>query len=141
MRITRRNRWLSLILSASLAASSIGFLAPVIASADSLPAAGTPYREDGTYDVTVPHVVIHQVLGDGGKTSDSVSHNFVELYNPTDSDVSLDGWTLNYSAGGTSWTSRTLAGTIRKHSSYLVLTSDRRRFREVKPYGERRDVG
>ena len=47
-------------------------------------------------------VVISEVYGGGGGGSSVFRNDYVELYNPTDADVSLDGWSLQYrSAGGT----------------------------------------
>ena len=45
-------------------------------------------------------VVINQVFGGGGKHDSRVSHNFVELYNPTDYTVDMTGWKLKYFNNG-----------------------------------------
>ncbi len=65
------------------------------------------------------HVVISE-LQTG--TTASASQEFVELYNPTDSDVALDNWTVEYkSATGSSWSKKaTLTGIIVSHGFYLV---------------------
>ncbi len=49
---------------------------------------------DVSYDVTIPHVIINQIYGagDGGY----VTHSFIELYNTTENDINLDGWSLQY---------------------------------------------
>jgi len=65
-------------------------------------------------------VIINQVFGGGNKTDGAVSNSFVELYNPTDSDVSLAGWSLQYAASGSSWSVLGLTGTIPADSFYLV---------------------
>ena len=39
-------------------------------------------------------LIINQVYGDGGKDETPVANSFVELYNPNNEDVSLDGYTL-----------------------------------------------
>lgn len=44
------------------------------------------------------HVVINQAYGGGGNTGALYSYDFVELYNPTDEDISLEGWTLQYAS-------------------------------------------
>jgi hypothetical protein len=110
--------------------------------------AGTPYQAGGTYDATVPHVVINQIYGGYNASKDQIvagtdsvvfkdkgqacSHSFIELYNPTDSDVSLTGWSVQVSTSAYynsnqpistqngKWAMLPLTGTIRAHSSYLV---------------------
>lgn len=76
------------------------------------------------YDVTVPHVIINQFLGG---TGGYVSHNFIELYNPTSETVNLSGYALHYrsSPAGTTlssdqWDKLELSGEIPSHHSYLV---------------------
>jgi hypothetical protein len=69
------------------------------------------------------HVVISQ-LETG--TSASASQEFIELYNPTDQDVSLNGWTVEYKAAtstdmSSNWVKHaSLAGVIKSYSFYLV---------------------
>lgn len=95
--------------------------------------AGTPYKlEDDvlTYDVSVPHVVIHAFYGNNTSSvvsPSAVSHNFIELYNPTDNDVSLKGWSLQYRSSGagdnsSGWSQFAFddSAVIGAHSSYLV---------------------
>ncbi|MBP3360044.1 MAG: metallophosphoesterase [Clostridia bacterium] len=68
------------------------------------------------------HVIINQVYG-GGDRNDieaPVSHSFVELYNPTDKDIDLSGWSLQYSHEGDSWQVLELKGIIKAGSSFLV---------------------
>ncbi|MCL2815286.1 MAG: metallophosphoesterase, partial [Oscillospiraceae bacterium] len=98
---------------------------------------GTPYDISGDYDVTVPHIIINQIYGGQkvdtvGYTLDNtvpVSHSFCELYNPTDKDIDLDGWTLHYGHNGEyaddgqqrgDWAKLELSGTIKAHTSFLV---------------------
>lgn len=90
---------------------------------------GTPYKADGTYDVNVPHVIINQVYGGGMKAADDtyVSNGFIELYNPTDGDISLSGWSLHYAYAkdpktdvSEPWQKLSLSGTIKAKSYYLV---------------------
>ncbi|MEH7334313.1 DUF4350 domain-containing protein [Neobacillus drentensis] len=67
------------------------------------------------------HVVISQVYGGGGNGSAVYTNDFIELYNPTDSDVSLDGWSVQWASGtGTTWAVNTLSGTIKSHGYYLI---------------------
>ncbi|WP_139787233.1 choice-of-anchor I family protein [Cohnella massiliensis] len=126
------NRTSKKVLSFFLAAEMLlgGAMAALPASAAEGGAAGAisgvPYAADGSYDVAVPHVVIHQAYGGGaeGASDRFFSNGFIELYNPTDDDVDLNGWTLHYAdptmASGT-WIKLDLTGTIGARSSYLVV--------------------
>ncbi|WP_160724102.1 DUF4350 domain-containing protein [Bacillus sp. USDA818B3_A] len=67
------------------------------------------------------HVVISQVYGGGGNSGATYTNDFIELYNPTDRDVSLDGWSVQYaSSTGKLWGVTTLDGTIKSHGYYLI---------------------
>ncbi|MCM3115336.1 Ig-like domain-containing protein [Neobacillus sp. MER 74] len=67
------------------------------------------------------HIVISQVYGGGGNGSAVYTNDFIELYNPTDSDIALDGWSVQWASGtGTSWAVNTLTGTIKSHGYYLI---------------------
>ncbi|NUS97693.1 MAG: hypothetical protein HOQ11_09850, partial [Gemmatimonadaceae bacterium] len=69
-------------------------------------------------------VVISQVYGGGGNSGSTYKNDFVELYNGTASDVSVEGWTVQYtSSAGTSWSATTLHGTIGSGRYYLVQES------------------
>jgi 2',3'-cyclic-nucleotide 2'-phosphodiesterase (5'-nucleotidase family) len=92
---------------------------------------GTPYKAEGSYDVTVPHIIINQFYGGGAKADSTtpVSNSFAELYNPTNADVNLNGWSLQYATNGTDvkdkstngvWQKLDLTGTIKAHCSYLI---------------------
>jgi hypothetical protein len=49
-------------------------------------------------------VVISQVYGGGGNSAATYQNDFVELFNPTPSAVSLNNWSVQYaSAAGTTW--------------------------------------
>ncbi|WP_281883407.1 choice-of-anchor I family protein [Paenibacillus sp. YYML68] len=89
------------------------------------------YRPRSTVDGRwgLASLMIHQVYGGGGKGSTPFSHSFIELYNPTASSISLDGWKVGYSSvrtgshAGTTvgeWVYKDLTGTIPGYSSYLV---------------------
>lgn len=88
---------------------------------------GAPYKEvlgDVKYDVLTPHILINQIYG-GKKKESYASHSFIELYNPTDEDVDLSGWSLQYRSsinGGDDsvWSKLDLMGMIYAHSSFLV---------------------
>ncbi len=45
---------------------------------------------------TPAKLLIDQVYGDGGKGETPISNSFIELYNPNETAVSLDGYTLTY---------------------------------------------
>ncbi|HWQ80126.1 MAG TPA: S-layer homology domain-containing protein [Anaerovoracaceae bacterium] len=45
---------------------------------------------------TPDHVVISMVYGGGGNTDARYKNDFVELYNPTDQEVDISGWTIQY---------------------------------------------
>ena len=71
------------------------------------------------------HVVINQAYGGGGNSGAVYTHDFIELYNPTDEDVNLNGWTVQYaSKTGTfkvsSGSATELTGTIKAHGFYLI---------------------
>ena len=71
---------------------------------------------------TPAHVIINQVYGGGnlGDIETPVSHSFIELYNPTDKAVSLNGWSVQYAESGNSWKVLKLSGKIDAHCSYLI---------------------
>ncbi|MFC6997177.1 cadherin-like beta sandwich domain-containing protein [Rufibacter roseus] len=53
------------------------------------------------------HVVISEVYGGGGNNGATFKNDFIELYNPTDAPVSLNGWSVQYaSATGTTWNNK-----------------------------------
>lgn len=66
-------------------------------------------------------VLITQVYGGGGNTGSTYQNDFVELFNPGTSDVSLNGWSLQYaSSAGTTWNVTPLMGTIGAGRYFLV---------------------
>ncbi len=69
-------------------------------------------------------IIILQVYGTGGSGNDnttSISNSFVELYNMTDQDIDLSGYSLQYCSNGTTWQKLDLEGTIKAHSSFLIV--------------------
>ena len=69
-----------------------------------------------------PKIIINQVYGGNkGMPNDTpVSHSFIELYNPGDSDVDLKGWSLQYAETGDKWEVFPLNGVIPAKCSFLV---------------------
>ena len=74
------------------------------------------------------NVVINEVYGGGGNSGAPWTSDFIELYNPTASAISLDGWAvMGRSAGTTSGTGygvTALSGSIPAGGYYLVKEAD-----------------
>jgi|GEM_PF-254990 len=75
-----------------------------------------------------PHVVISEISARG---ESAISDDFVELYNPTDADIDIGGWVLQYrTAGSTSTTVNYTnlkvidAGKVIKAHGYFLLTNN-----------------
>ena len=69
------------------------------------------------------HIVISQVYGGGGNAGAPFNRDFVELYNPTASAISVTGWSIQYaSSTGSGWggNSQPLAGTIGAGQYFLI---------------------
>ncbi|WNB92654.1 OmpL47-type beta-barrel domain-containing protein [Bacillus sp. NEB1478] len=70
------------------------------------------------------HVVISEVYGGGGNNGAVYKNDFIELYNPTDAEVDLNGWSVQYDSATASTTGNylvtTLTGIIKPHSYYLI---------------------
>lgn len=67
------------------------------------------------------HVVISEIYGGGGNSGSIWKNDFIEIYNPTDTTVSLAGWTVQYaSASGTFSLKTNLSGSIGPHKYYLI---------------------
>ena len=115
-------RSLKRVLAAGLGAALCLSTVPVTALAQEA-AAGTPYAANGEYDVTVPHVVVNQVFG-ASDDAEAVTHSFIELYNQSDAEVSLEGWYAYYKSspdgGDTAWSSLALQGTIAAKGHFLI---------------------
>lgn len=120
-------------VSNNVAISNSGvYTAPVDADATVILTATivTPTVTD-TVDVTVTakkqasaedlHVIINEVYGGGGNSGATLTHDFIELYNPTAADIDLTGWTIQYaSATGTFNQKYNLSGTIKAGSYFLI---------------------
>lgn len=83
------------------------------------------------------HIEINQIYGGGGKGDTPFSNSFIELYNPTDSEIVLSDYKITYSSNrenskgkhaGSTWQSDgtiavnelTLEGSIPANHSYLI---------------------
>ncbi|MBF4695769.1 S-layer homology domain-containing protein [Fusibacter ferrireducens] len=69
------------------------------------------------------HVIISQIYGGGGNSGALYSNDFIELYNPTNSAIDLNGWSVQYSSStkytyGSNIT--TLSGSIGAGEYYLI---------------------
>ena len=76
-----------------------------------------------TADAASASVVINEFYGRGGSANQPYTHKFVELYNPTGADVSLNGTSLQYrSATGTANATgvAALTGTVKAGGYFLI---------------------
>jgi len=72
---------------------------------------------------TPNHVVISQLYGGGGNSGATYTNDFVELFNPTASPVSLAGWSVQYSSAtntGAFSGLQPIGGTIGPGEYYLI---------------------
>ncbi|AWB93228.1 ExeM/NucH family extracellular endonuclease [Aeromicrobium chenweiae] len=83
--------------AAAAAVSVASLVAVPVASATAAPAGDT--------------LVINEIYNNGGSTGASYANRFFELHNPTDHDISVNGWSLQYkSATGAAFTGKTELG-------------------------------
>ena len=76
-----------------------------------------------TFAQIANHVVIAQIYGGGGNTGAQYHNDFVVLYNPTSSPVSLSGWSIQYATSAGSWNGTVdgpISGTIAAHGFFLI---------------------
>ncbi|MEX1277384.1 MAG: lamin tail domain-containing protein, partial [Bacteroidota bacterium] len=71
------------------------------------------------------HVVISEVYGGGGNKGANYTHDFVELYNPTDSPLVMTNWSLQYQSATAPVTAAfsqrvAFSGTIQPKRYFLV---------------------
>ena len=88
-----------------------------------------PTQKIAAPKVPSDHLIINQVYGGGGTDGVPVSHSYIELYNPTETNVDLSGYSIGYlsnrsssKAGSTSGTvhSLQLQGTLPAKAFYLI---------------------
>lgn len=66
-------------------------------------------------------VVISEVYGGGGNNGANYTHDFIELFNPTDKDMSLEGYSVEYlAANGNTGGTASLSGSIPSGGYYLI---------------------
>ncbi|HIY24640.1 MAG TPA: ExeM/NucH family extracellular endonuclease [Candidatus Brachybacterium merdigallinarum] len=72
--------------------------------------------------VTPGDLQINEVYGGGGNSGAELTHDFVELTNTSDAEISIDGWTLNYASATGSFGSNSmpLTGTVPAGGTFLV---------------------
>ncbi|WP_323960241.1 ExeM/NucH family extracellular endonuclease [Arthrobacter sp. JZ12] len=107
-----RNSWRGALCSAL----SVGLLASPIAS---LPAGA----EETVETAAGTGVIINEAYVNGGSASAPFNRKFVELHNTTDAPISLDGWSVQYRAAGTTTKPTgiaTLSGTIPADGYFLI---------------------
>lgn len=87
-------------------------LAATLSAATLQPAYAAP---DGS------NVVLNEVYGGGGNSGATLTHDFIELFNPTDNDIDLTGWSVEYFSGsGNSGGTAQLSGTIPAGGYFLI---------------------
>ncbi len=68
-----------------------------------------------------PQVLISQIYGGGGNSGATLRNDFIELFNPGSTPVTVTGWRVAYaSATGSSWAYTSLTGVIQPGGYYLV---------------------
>lgn len=112
-----------LALTKELAGKRISVRVSSSVEAGSITSAAT----DAVVEVEVKndHLIINQIYGGGANDGTPVSHSFIELYNPTENEMDLTGYSLGYLSNGANGTSAeevklTLEGRIPAHHSYLI---------------------
>jgi hypothetical protein len=67
-------------------------------------------------------VVISQVYGGGGNSGATYTNDFIEIFNPTQSTVSLAGWSVQYaSSTGSSWQTTALPSISLQPGEYALI--------------------
>ncbi len=85
-------------------------------------APGGQVTSAGSFTIGVSgYVVISQVYGGGGNSGANYKNDFIELYNPGTTTVSLSTYAVQYaSAAGSTWQETTLSGSIAPGHYYLI---------------------
>ncbi len=82
---------------------------------------GLPVAAAETADPT-GHVIISQIYGGGSNSGAPYTHDFVELYNPTNAQIDLSGFSIQQTSAAGSFTTNKvdLTGTIEPNGYYLI---------------------
>ncbi len=74
-----------------------------------------------SYGQIANHIVISEVYGGAGNAGAIYSSDYVELYNPTASDIGMSNWSIQYaSPGGTTWAANPISGTVKAKGYFLI---------------------
>ncbi|MDO5752110.1 ExeM/NucH family extracellular endonuclease [Arthrobacter sp.] len=106
---------LGAVLAFGLAVAPLA-MAPALATDD-------PAAPAAAAAPAAPHVVINEAYLNGGSANAAYQNKFVELYNPTDADISLSGWSLQYRPSGGEGKPGNVAvleGTIKAGGYFLI---------------------
>jgi hypothetical protein len=102
----------------SLAMTALGCLVLVNANCESPTGSNLDLHESALGSTSL---VISQVYGGGGNASTVYKNDFIEIFNPTATAVSVTGWSVQYaSATGSSWSVTNLSGTVQPGHYYLI---------------------
>lgn len=81
----------------------------------------TPLAIAPPAQAAVNHLVISEVYPGGGNSGATLKNDFIELYNPTDAPISLDGTSLQYRSSTNTGTGlHVLSGTVAPKGYFLV---------------------
>ena len=92
------------------------FVALIVAFSALLPMSGTAVAASGN------SVLISQVYGGGGNSGATYTNDFIEIFNPTQSTVSLAGWSVQYaSSAGTTWQTTALPSITLQPGQFALI--------------------
>lgn len=69
-------------------------------------------------------LLINQVYGGGNKGETPFTHSFIEIYNPTDHEIDLSEYSVQYSTEDSDWVSTQLEGTLEAKGTYLIRCNE-----------------
>lgn len=103
-----------------IASTVLGGLAATALAIGGVTAVGAPAL--AAVSPTSP-VIINEVYGGGGNGGGAYRNDFIELYNPGDAAVPLDGWSVQYGSAAGTWANgaqTNLTGSIPAHGHFLI---------------------